>query len=75
LAEIANLSGGTFVATVHEVLGNGEHAVGLVEATAERDGVTTRLPRVHVWHVRRGRLAELWLHPVDQEAFDAYWGS
>jgi ketosteroid isomerase-like protein len=28
----------------------------------------------HVWHVRGGELAELWLHSVDQDAFDAYWG-
>jgi len=33
------------------------------------------LSRVHVWHVENGRLTELWLHPVDQEAFDGYRGS
>jgi ketosteroid isomerase-like protein len=72
--EIAALSGGTFRAGVHDVLAGDEHVVGLVRAQAERDGVTVDLPRVHVWHVRNGKLAEVWIHPADQYAFDDYWG-
>lgn len=45
-----------------------------MNARAEREGQLVDLRRVHVWHVRDGQLAELWLHPVDQYAFDAYWG-
>ena len=74
-AEIAKLSGGTFRTIVHDVTGSDEHVIALVHASAERDGVVVELPRIHVWHVRDGALAELWLHPVDQAAFDAYWGS
>lgn len=73
-AEIATLSGGTFQTGIHDVLASDDHAIGLIDATAHRDGVEWSLPRVHVWHVRDGRLAELWLHPVDQTVFDAYWG-
>jgi ketosteroid isomerase-like protein len=72
--EIAELSGGTFRAEVHDVLATDEHIIGLVNAVAEREGVVVDLPRVHVWHVRDGKLAELWLHPADQYAFDEYWG-
>ncbi len=72
--EIATLSGGTFRTQIHDVLAGEEHVVGLVRAQAERDGATVDLPRVHVWHVRNGKLAEVWIHPEDQYAFDAYWG-
>jgi ketosteroid isomerase-like protein len=72
--EIAELSGGTFRTEIHDVLATDEHAVGLVAAHAEREGRRVDLPRVHVWHIREGKLAELWLHPTDQRAFDEYWG-
>lgn len=72
--EIGELSGGTFRTEVHDVTASDEHAVGLVNAHADRDGTRVELPRIHIWHVRDGRLSELWLHPLDQEAFDAYWG-
>ena len=72
--EIAQLSGGSFRTSVHDIIANDEHVVALVEAEALRAGERTLLPRVHVWHVRDGKLAELWLHPVDQDAFDDYWG-
>jgi uncharacterized protein len=72
--EIVELSGGTFRTKVHEVLATNEHAVGLVDATAQRNGRTVELPRVHVWHARDGKLTEMWLHPADQCKFDAYWG-
>ena len=73
-AEITALSGGTFRTVIHDVTASDEHVVALVEATAARDGVAVDLPRIHVWHVREGELTELWLHPIDQDAFDAYWG-
>ncbi|HEX2069903.1 MAG TPA: nuclear transport factor 2 family protein [Actinomycetota bacterium] len=72
--EIRTLSGGTFRTEIHEVLAGEEHVVGLVRGQAERDGATVDLPRVHVWHVKNGKLGELWVHPADQYAFDEYWG-
>jgi len=71
--EITQLSGGTFRTEVHDILASDTHVVGLVNARANREGRFVELPRVHVWHVRNGKLSELWLHPVDQYAFDAYW--
>jgi ketosteroid isomerase-like protein len=73
--EIADLSGGTLRMEVHDVLASEEHVVALVNARAEREGVFVDLQRVHVWHVREGKLGELWLHPADQYAFDGYWAS
>jgi ketosteroid isomerase-like protein len=73
-ADIVRLSEGTFRTSVHDVAASDDHVVALVSAQAERDGEIVALPRIHVWHVRNGALSELWLHPVDQDAFDAYWG-
>ncbi len=72
--EIAELSGGTFRTAVHDVLATDDHVVGLLDARAARGDHVVLLPRVHAWHVREGKLAELWVHPADQYAFDAYWG-
>jgi uncharacterized protein len=71
--EIAELSRETFRTELHDVIAGEDHAIGLVGARAERDGKVVDLPRVHVWHVREGQLNELWIHPDDQYAFDAYW--
>jgi len=72
--EIKELSAGTFKTGVHDVVAGAAHVVALVDARAERGGVVHELPRVHVWHVRDGKLAEMWLQPLDQYAFDDYWG-
>jgi ketosteroid isomerase-like protein len=72
--EIKELSGGTFRTAAHDILASDEHVVGLIEGSAEKDGLRVQLPRVHVWHVRGGKLIELFLHPADPVAFDAYWG-
>ena len=66
-------SGGTFRATLHDVVANDEHAIGLHSSDAERDGRTIRSPTVLVFHVRDGKLAETWSHHYDQHDFDAFW--
>ena len=73
-AEVAALSGGTFRTQVHDVLAGDDHVVGLVNAEADREGETAAVPRVHVWHVRDGKLAEVWVHPADQYVYDSFWG-
>jgi uncharacterized protein len=73
--EIAELTGGTFRTNVHDVVAGDDHAVGLIEASGERGGKRADLPRVHLWHVRKGKLSELWLHPTDQYVFDDFWGA
>ena len=70
---MAERSGGTFRADVHDVLGDDEHVVGLLRVSAQRDGRSLDMPVVHVWHVREGKLAELWIHPQDQYAIDEFW--
>jgi hypothetical protein len=45
---LAERSGGTFRATLHDVVANEEHAVGLHSSDAERDGRAIRSPTVLV---------------------------
>ena len=66
-------SGGTFRATLHDVVANDEHAIGVHSSDAERDGRTVRSPTVLVFHVRDGRIAETWSHHYDQHEFDEFW--
>ena len=51
-------SGGTFRATLHDVVANDEHAIGLHSSDAERDGRAVHSPTVLVFHIRDGKLAE-----------------
>jgi uncharacterized protein len=70
---LAERSGGTFRATLHDVVANDDHAIGLHSSDAERDGRATRSPTVLVFHIRDGKLAETWSHHYDQHDFDAFW--
>lgn len=66
-------SGGTFRVELHDVIASDEHAIGLLRATGERQGRRLDVPVVHVFHLRDGKLAELWIHPLDQYAIDEFW--
>ena len=70
---LAQRSGGTFRATLHDVVANDEHAIGLHSSDAERDGRRISSPTVLVFHVRDGRIAETWSHHHDQHDFDEFW--
>jgi uncharacterized protein len=64
---------GTFRATLHDVVANDEHVIGLHSSDAERDGRHARSPTVLVCHVRDGRIAETWSHHYDQYEFGEFW--
>jgi uncharacterized protein len=70
---LAERSGGTFRAALHDVVANDNHAIGLHSSDAERDGRTVHSPTVLVFHIRDGRIAETWSHHHDQHDFDAFW--
>jgi len=72
LGKVMELSGGSFRLEVHDLLGSGEHAVGLTTHTGQRAGRTANYHSVHVWHVRDGKISELWEHP-EQDKFDEFW--
>jgi len=54
----------------HDVLANDEHAVILNNTRATRGGKTLEQQQVVVFHVRDGKIDEVWLQFSDQQAMD-----
>lgn len=67
------LSGGTHRIELHDVIGNDEHVVALQTTRAERAGRQLELNIVHVFHVRDGKVTEVWSHHGDLHASDEFW--
>ena len=63
-------SGGTFSLEIHDLLANDEHAVGLHTAHAEREGKTLRDNNTLVFHVRDGKVTEVWQYWADPYSAD-----
>ncbi len=62
--ELMEVTNGTFrIDSLHDVLANDEHAVGLHVAAGEKDGQTHYFNEVLVIHMRDGKMAEAWEHP------------
>jgi ketosteroid isomerase-like protein len=70
---VFELSGGSFGIEVHDVLANDGHVVGLVVASAQRDGKNWAAREVNVFHLEEGKITEFWNHPGDQYAKDEFW--
>jgi ketosteroid isomerase-like protein len=73
-AKLAELTAGSFKQDIHDLLGNDEHVVALVDSTAHRDGKTLSQRGVHVFHIRDGKVTEFWLMSDDQYAADEFFG-
>jgi ketosteroid isomerase-like protein len=67
------LSEGTIRAEVHDVVANDEHAVSLFTVRAERAGKQVVDNSVQVFHIRDGKVSEVWSHPADLYAMDEFW--
>jgi ketosteroid isomerase-like protein len=70
---LAEESGGTFRADVHDLLANDDHGVGLVTVTARRGDRSLTVNDVNVFHLRDGKVTECWLASTDQQAEDEFW--
>ena len=64
---------GTFRVTVHGAAMIAGRVVQLAGGRAVRDGVEVTCETVGVFRVDAGRIAECWLIPFDQPAFDRIW--
>ena len=56
---------------IHDVVGNDEHVVSMVDATFTKGSASTRGRMVQVFHVRDGMMTEFWAYNEDQAAVDA----
>jgi ketosteroid isomerase-like protein len=66
-------SGGTLRVELHDVMANDEHAAALVTIRAERAGSRLQNNTVLTFHIRDGKLAEVWSHQTDMYAVDEFW--
>lgn len=66
---------GTFRVTVHGASVIAGRVVQLAGGVAVRDGRDVSWETVGVFRVSGGRIAECWLVPFDQAAFDAIWSA
>jgi ketosteroid isomerase-like protein len=69
------LTDGTIQHVAHDTFVSDDHAVVLMKIVATRsEHGSLDAHVVYVFHVRNGKLAELWVHPFDQASWDAFWG-
>ena len=66
-------TGGTFSLRPREIVANGEHAVALVDWSAERDGEVLEGKEVAVYRVRAGKVVEVHFHQDNQELDRRFW--
>ena len=66
-------TGGTFRLRPREIVANGEHAVALIDWSAERDGETLTGKEVAVYRVRDGKVVEVHFHQDDQDLDRRFW--
>jgi uncharacterized protein len=64
---------GTFRVNVHGAAVIAGRVVQLAGGVAVRDGESVAWETVGVFRVQDGRIAECWLLPFDQAAFDRIW--
>jgi ketosteroid isomerase-like protein len=64
------LTSGTWERDLHDVTAGDDHVVILVRLTAQRDGETFTWNGANVWHVRDGKLTEVWFLSADQQTTD-----
>jgi hypothetical protein len=74
MGRLAEMTGGTLRSEVVDVLANDQRAVVLQLTHAERDGRPALHDReVIVYELRDGRVIEVWEHPGDLHAMDAFF--
>jgi ketosteroid isomerase-like protein len=63
----------TITGQIHDVVANDDHAVALVEATAERAGRTFKYRTAEIFHVRDGKITERWAFSDDTAAINEFF--
>ena len=71
--QLFELSGGTLRVELHDVMANDEHAAALLKIRAERAGKQLEDNTVLTFHIRDGKVAEVWSQQTDLYAVDEFW--
>ena len=67
--ELQQLTEGSFQLAIHDILGNDDHVVALVESSQTKPRSAT-LHQAHIFHVRDGQVVEFWNSFTDQYLAD-----
>lgn len=73
VGKIMGLTGGAFQLEPHDFASSDDHVVGMYTLKATRDGKEFSWNHVNVYHVRDGKVAEIWQHPGDTLAWNDFW--
>lgn len=71
--KLQELSAGTLTTEPHDIVGSDDHAVALVTIRAERGGDKIEFREAGIFHVRDGKVTEIWLLIEDLYRFDEFW--
>lgn len=63
----------SITATSHDVVGNDEHVIALVNATATRGDRSLHYRTAEIFHVRDGKVVERWAFSDDTAAITAFF--
>jgi ketosteroid isomerase-like protein len=67
--------GFTITGELHDVVANDEHVVGLVNATAVKDGKEFHYRTAEICHVKDGKITARWAFSDDTDAINRFFGS
>lgn len=73
IREAQRLTNGTFRLVPRDVVEHGEHAIALIDWSAERDGERIEGKEVAVYRVRDGKVVEASFHLDDPTSDEAFW--
>lgn len=72
-AKVRELTGGTLTIEVHDVLGSDAHAIGIYTMRVQCPDRSLEWRHVNIYHIRDGKIVEVWQNPFEQEAFDEFF--
>lgn len=73
LGKMMGLTGGQFQIEAHDFASSDDHVVGMYTLTATREGTAFSWNHVNVYHVRDGKVAEIFQHPGDVTGWNDFW--
>ncbi len=73
MREAQEFTGGTFSLSPREVVANGEHAVAMIDWSAERGGERMEGKEVAVYRIRGGKVVEASFHQDDADLDRRFW--
>lgn len=63
------------LSSIHDIVGNDEHVLAMVQITASGAAGSTTQRSVWVFHVKNGKAGEFWGYNEDQAEIDRVFGS